>query len=237
MSLNRALAEKILIHRDQGMAPREAVAALTKSESAGVGPRDLSAAQVAVFEHRLNAAELALILHQLYPMETALGIARTILESLHHRPEKGEMYNALTQAGFPIIESQAAVNILYPATGTIRADQAWQSTGVIVTGTQVTTLVCDGKWTQEPAKGECGPDGNPKYIALPYYTLPGVHEGAVIGRIGDNPLFLVGASAAAPAGQSGELSLCINDDLPRHYGAGLTDNRGSMKFTVTTAES
>jgi hypothetical protein len=53
--------------------------------------------------------------------------------------------------------------------------------------------------------------------------------GALMGRIGGEggKVILIGdGPVSLPAGYSGNLELCINDDLKGHYGAGLTDNQG-----------
>ena len=57
--------------------------------------------------------------------------------------------------------------------------------------------------------------------------------GALVGRVGDQ-VFLVGIGpTVVPNNLSGELELCINDDLNRIYGAGLTDNIGSVSVQIT----
>ena len=84
-----------------------------------------------------------------------------------------------------------------------------------------------------PATGMVGGDGHAGLIAKPGYTLPGANEGALIGRIGSNGApFLIGAQGQLPHGQKGELQLCINDDLDGRYGAGLSDNQGSLSVEV-----
>lgn len=78
-----------------------------------------------------------------------------------------------------------------------------------------------------------GAAGHPGLTAKPGYTLPGQAEGALIGRIGTSGApFLVGNQAQLPRGQQGELQLCINDDLAGRYGAGLSDNQGSLSVEV-----
>jgi len=57
--------------------------------------------------------------------------------------------------------------------------------------------------------------------------------GALVGRVGSGPVFLVGDSAKTPSGQSGRLYLCINDDLNHLYGAGLADNSGSITVQIS----
>lgn len=75
--------------------------------------------------------------------------------------------------------------------------------------------------------------GNPVYIAKSGYTLPGASEGALIGRVGSaGTPFLIGDLAQIPAGQQGELQLCINDDLDGRYGVGLKDNQGALTVRV-----
>jgi len=120
---------------------------------------------------------------------------------------------------------------------TVQANVGWQNTGVMVTpGTQVAIIYTGGLWTANPGTNNgqlYGPEGGPQFIAAkPGYTMPGQNEGALIGKVGDT-LFLVGISAKVPTNVSGELQLCINDDLNGMYGAGLTDNKGSIKVKIT----
>lgn len=84
-----------------------------------------------------------------------------------------------------------------------------------------------------PQIGMCNADGYPWYIARPGYALAGAKEGAVIGRIGDK-VFLVGKYVKSPAGASGRLYLCPNDDLYQQYGKGLTDNYGQITMEITS---
>lgn len=57
--------------------------------------------------------------------------------------------------------------------------------------------------------------------------------GALIGQVGTNAPFLIGdGPVTTPAGQSGALKLCINDDLNALYGAGLADNIGSLLVRI-----
>lgn len=56
----------------------------------------------------------------------------------------------------------------------------------------------------------------------------------MIGRISSTGApFLIGDLAQIPAGQQGELQLCINDDLEGRYGVGLADNQGALTVQVT----
>ena len=42
--------------------------------------------------------------------------------------------------------------------------------------------------------------------------------------------------ATVPKGLSGEIQLCINDDLNGIYGAGLQDNLGSIVVSIAVQE-
>lgn len=225
--------------KQQGLSPLEAVKeALAQLQSRARGATtDNTAVAEAVIEvfSPLTATQLAIILHTTYPDLTALDVGKTILNPkvLPTTPAT-EMNEALGKAGFDASSVSDAVNILYPVTVTIQANQAWQQSGLTVTGRQVTLIAAQGSWTSNPATGKTGPAGNTNYRAKQGYTLPGQFEGALIGRIGDNAPFLVGPQVKVPAGQSGALQLCINDDLNGIYGAGLTDNVGSMQVDIRT---
>lgn len=117
------------------------------------------------------------------------------------------------------------------------AASKWQRSGIQVTaGTATTISYVDGLWTANPNDNQgqlYDAAGNPTFIeAKPGYTMPGENEGALIGRIGDST-FLVGNGITIPSGLSGELELCINDDLNGEYGAGFTDNKGIVVMQVT----
>ncbi|MFL9844567.1 hypothetical protein [Flavobacterium rhizosphaerae] len=116
----------------------------------------------------------------------------------------------------------------------VRANIKWQNTGVNVTaGTPVAITYQSGLWTANPEfKNLYDAAGNPLNIkAKPGYTLPGANEGALVGRVGGE-VFLVGMGARVPGGLSGALELCINDDLNGIYGAGFTDNIGSITVAI-----
>ena len=66
---------------------------------------------------------------------------------------------ALMGAGFSATDTSDAVNILYPITMTVQANKAWQASGLIVTGRQVTQVTAQGSWTANPDLGMWGPAG------------------------------------------------------------------------------
>lgn len=135
----------------------------------------------------------------------------------------------------------AAVTAAFAELVTVQSTVAWQDTGVTVaSGQTVTIAYAQGRWTSNPHdnNGELfDAAGNPNYVATqPGYTMPGQNEGALIGQVGTNPVFLVGdGPTVVPAGQTGALQLCINDDLAGLYGSGLKDNLGSVSVIVTVA--
>lgn len=115
----------------------------------------------------------------------------------------------------------------------------WLDTGIPMNpGTVATISYVSGLWTANPEDNDgqlYDASGNPEYInAKPGYTMPNQNEGALIGKIGD-VVFLIGNHAVTPDGLTGNLELCINDDLYNKYGAGLSDNIGSVTVEITVA--
>ncbi|MGB1450253.1 MAG: FAD-dependent oxidoreductase, partial [Marinirhabdus sp.] len=124
---------------------------------------------------------------------------------------------------------------------TVFADVSWQDTGINIPVNITTTITyISGTWTANPNDNGgklYNANGNPAYInAQPGYTLAGKNVGSLIGKIGET-IFLVGMETVIPAGLTGNLELCINDDLNAQYGAGLTDNQGNVMVQVTTVSS
>lgn len=118
----------------------------------------------------------------------------------------------------------------------VYAIDSWQDTGLSITAAQTVDIsYLAGLWTANPNDNNgalYGATGNPQPItAKPGYAMPGQNEGALVGKIG-NDVFLIGNGATAPAGLSGKLMLCINDDLTGQYGAGLTDNSGLLTAKI-----
>ncbi len=116
----------------------------------------------------------------------------------------------------------------------VQANIKWQDSGVALNqGDTATVLYTGGKWTANPATGFVDANGNPGLTAKPGYTLPGTNEGALCGRIGtDGEVFLIGDAKEIPISSSGNLFLCINDDLNQEYGPGFTDNEGSINVSI-----
>ena len=149
-------------------------------------------------------------------------------------PTTGTANPTLTITALTFQAADVVASDLLKCTVQVQANQAWQGTGMQVNGQSWQLAVCTGgQWTANPATGMVGAAGNPRLIAKSGYAMPGQPEGALIGRIGNSGVpFLVGNQVQLPRGQQGELQLCINDDLDGRYGAGLSDNLGSLSVEV-----
>ncbi len=115
----------------------------------------------------------------------------------------------------------------------------WQNAGYVNIGKQYRIAYVGGLWTANPKVNGgnlYGPAGSSVTATQSGYPMVGQKEGALVARIGDNAPFLVGAGpVTTPAGQTGQLQLCINDDLAGKYGAGLEDNAGSITVSIIPA--
>ncbi len=149
-------------------------------------------------------------------------------------PSTGTANPTLTITALTFQAADVVASDLLKRTVQVQARDPWQGTGVQINGQSWQLAVCTGgQWTANPGTGMVGAAGHPGLTAKPGYTLPGQAEGALIGRIGTSGApFLVGNQAQLPRGQQGELQLCINDDLAGRYGAGLSDNKGSLSVEV-----
>ncbi|NNA46068.1 GMC family oxidoreductase [Pseudomonas lactis] len=149
-------------------------------------------------------------------------------------PATGTANPTLTITALTFQAADVVASDLLKRTVQVQARDPWQGTGLQVNGHSWQLAVCTGgQWTANPGTGMVGAAGHPGLTAKPGYTLPGQPEGALIGRIGTSGVpFLVGNQAQLPRGQQGELQLCINDDLDGRYGAGLSDNQGSLSVEV-----
>jgi hypothetical protein len=115
----------------------------------------------------------------------------------------------------------------------VAANVLWSDTGLTVDEhLPVFLRPRSGSWTANPGMGMVGPTGHPELIAKPGYNLPSALEGLLVGKVG-SAVFPVGSGAAVPAGATGRLYLSINDDMTGEYGAGFTDNEGSMLVEIT----
>lgn len=191
----------------------------------------------------MNGREILRQYGEIYPImsflmtdagvEARKGMILTVLQapmnSISHMPVTRDMSIVKRTKALSWVESLAILNI--------DATVKWQNTGLQVnSGDTVSVVYESGQWTANPNDngGQLyGPDGNPSYIdAKPGYALPGQNEGALVGRIGSD-VFLVGTGVEHTTSSSGTLELCINDDLDGTYGAGFSDNKGSLKVSIS----
>lgn len=132
-----------------------------------------------------------------------------------------------------------------PYTATVQANQTWQSTGIsVAAGDTISISYQSGLWTADPSTNNGNPYDANGCTTIPTvnqagYTLLGANMGALCGFVGTQPVgdgsdaaFLVGDVYSGTSPASGELWLCINDDLKGLYGAGLTDNQGSITVSI-----
>ncbi len=118
----------------------------------------------------------------------------------------------------------------------VLSSEPWQNTGYVNEGKEYIVEYVGGQWTANPKvnNGNLYDAGGTGIAAPDGYPLPGQNEGALIGRIGNNAPFLIGnGPVITPANQTGQLQLCINDDLSGQFGSGLTDNEGYVTLSIT----
>ncbi len=157
-----------------------------------------------------------------------------------------------TDATKPFLVLDHTGNYVAPSTPqsfTVSATSGWQNTGISVTSTGATVqTVCavSGTWTADPETNGGQPYGAAGWTAGPPvpmdrtgFVMPGLPMGGLVGRIGETgqPFFIGAGTFIVPPGSQGTLYLVINDDLTGEYGAGLTDNSGSIVVQVATGLS
>lgn len=168
-------------------------------------------------------------------------------------------FNHYKRGGFGKLESNphnqvhnfigGQVDMADPVLFTVEANQPWQSTGINIQSDSNVLIGYNKKkskgWTADPKDNNgnlYGIDGSPDIIVPSYQTLypvVNVPMGALVGRVNGGTPFLITDGSAIPSNLSGTLELCINDDLTGAYGAGLTDNIGSITlnlYAISTAE-
>lgn len=107
----------------------------------------------------------------------------------------------------------------------VSARTAWTDTGISVRGGQTIYFDASGRvrWGPGRQDGPEGEDNSPRNAGRP---IPARPAAALIGRIGDDAPFFIGASSEGIRVRgSGTLFLGVNDDF-------LDDNTGSLRVTV-----
>lgn len=129
----------------------------------------------------------------------------------------------------PVLAKSVSKTVKVPAT------TPWYNTHIQITAGQLIKIQASGRastWKKEKS-AQSGPAGQ-KYIcgadkaAPPPCALTGAKYGALVGKIGNNPAFLIGKKLNFTAKYSGTLYLSVNDNL-RWY----QDNAGGYTAVVT----
>jgi len=120
---------------------------------------------------------------------------------------------------------------------TVESAEPWQNTGYVNVDKQYVIKYVGGLWTANPKVNQGNlydADGSSIVASQTGYPMENQPEGALVGRIGCNAPFLIGdGPTKTPTGQTGQLQLCINDDLKGLYGKGLKDNEGTVTVSIT----
>jgi hypothetical protein len=145
-------------------------------------------------------------------------------------------------SSFQVLQSDGSFGAAATQSTVLQANQAWQSTGItLVQGACATLTVSrtSGTWTADPNtnNGQLYDANGCPGVVVPAgrtsFPIVGVQMGALVGRIGGGTPFLVGdGPLIIDSTTAGLLELCINDDLTGAYGAGLTDNSGSITVEI-----
>ena len=107
----------------------------------------------------------------------------------------------------------------------VEAAEGWTDTGIIVgAGDLLTITYISDEWSPWPGGSydAIGSGGDPRCRCN---VMDGVSHAALIGRIGDNPPFLVGTEFRHRIGEAGRLYLGIND-------VDLYDNSGALEVEI-----
>lgn len=114
----------------------------------------------------------------------------------------------------------------------IAANDMWHNIGYINKGQKYALAYIGGLWSANiTANDGTLYDANGSGTTAPKgYPLPGAPIGALIGRVGNNPPFLIGNAAETPVGQTGQFDMVINDTLETEH---HSKNIGQITMTVT----
>ena len=138
----------------------------------------------------------------------------------------GGLLLACNRAGMPPVTPAVTLEVM--------GQEGWQATGVqLKTDDRVTITYLSGLWQNNTAgravdaRGYAGEYPQDIEGMCGEAPLPGVLNGALVGRIGEGPAFLIGNYLSFMADRDGGLWLRMND-----ADACLNDNGGSLKVEV-----
>ncbi|MGD0159356.1 MAG: LecA/PA-IL family lectin [Candidatus Bathyarchaeia archaeon] len=129
--------------------------------------------------------------------------------------------------------SAGSVTVSVPGTaGQNPPPDSWADSGISLSSGDTVSITATGRVSWDGGYDWAGPDGDPSWPSSSGFEnpiLPGAPVGALIAKIGDGPIFLVG-SGPTPANGEGELIFAVNDENGSNY-----NNVGN--FTVTIVMS
>lgn len=110
------------------------------------------------------------------------------------------------------------------------ANQGWQSLSLFVREGQEFEITATGAWNHDAADPAFANLYSPAGVDVldSEAVLPSAKIGTLVGRIGDNPPFVIGEHAALTADYGGQLWLAINDHPDT-----FSDNLGELEVTIS----
>ena len=107
----------------------------------------------------------------------------------------------------------------------------WVETGIYIHANQILEIQASGKVTtwEGNSVGDSYPDGNDWVCDEAGCILSGAKYGALVGKIGNTPVFLIGSNYQGTVSNSGYLYLRMND-----VSSSYLDNSGSYTVTIQT---
>ena len=123
----------------------------------------------------------------------------------------------------PVPSTGESQSIILPA------NQGWQSLSIFVREGQEFEITATGAWNHDAADPAFANLYSPAGVDVfdPEAVLPSAKIGTLLGRIGNNPPFVIGEHARLTADYSGHLWLGINDHPDT-----FSDNLGELEVTI-----
>lgn len=182
-----------------------------------------------------KANDLAHKLYEKFSNIKALELCTVLLDQeIFPNTKIEEMRNILFSCGYTRDEIDLALRYSYAIYITVKATEKWHDTGILLGKNELVKIrYLSGEWLSNPLNGLCDANGTDGHKGLPYYTMEGANDGALIGKLVDE-VFLVGKEKDVDfdIDYKKHLYLCINDDIDKKYGCGLDDNKGELNLEL-----
>jgi len=162
--------------------------------------------------YRLAAFTLALFLAACTPRPQAVVMP----------PSSPEVQPTAAPTLTPVPTAQEAAAM---AAQRVQANQGWQTTYLFIHPGDKLDVTASGAWSHAPSEAAFGPGGVNR--TDPDALLASAPLGSLLGRIGDNPPFLIGEHLTLTSEQQGELWFSINERPDQ-----LLDNSGWLAVTI-----